>query len=192
MAERDSAAKRRPDRRLRMHWRHEQLSLQMALAAALHHSRNVGPVTYNALRSQRTARAGVWGRELNYTATIRDPLPLPTHTHQPEHFSLGEEPGGARPDRLFGVQPQAQVLRRTVLQIVDPSLPATEDLCRRWWNSCRTSSASFGRSHLIPSRLSKCPGSCLRTSPCERQFASRSWRSSWWKCRRSYSGPWCS
>ena len=34
------AAKRRRDRRLRMHWRHEQLTLQMALAAALHHSRD--------------------------------------------------------------------------------------------------------------------------------------------------------
>ena len=37
------AAKRRRDSRLRMHWRHEQLALQMALAAALHHSRDVGP-----------------------------------------------------------------------------------------------------------------------------------------------------
>ena len=118
MAERDSAAMRRRDRRLRMHWRHEQLTLQMALAAALHHSRYVGPVTNNALRSQRTARAGVWGRKLNYTATIRDPA-----TPQPELFSLyEEEPSGARPDRLFGVRPQAQVLRRTVQQIVDPVL----------------------------------------------------------------------
>ena len=52
------AAKRRRDSRLRMHWRHEQLALQMALAAALHHSRDVGPVSYNGVRSQRTARAG--------------------------------------------------------------------------------------------------------------------------------------
>ena len=61
MAERDSAAKRRRDRRLRMHWRHEELMLRMALTAALHHSRDVGPVTYNALRSQKTARA--WEEE---------------------------------------------------------------------------------------------------------------------------------
>ena len=61
---------------------------------------------------------------MNYTATIRDPT-----TPQPELFSLEEEPGGARPDRLFGVRPQAQVLRRTVQQIVDPvpSLPAVDD-----------------------------------------------------------------
>ena len=129
MADRDSAAKRRRDRRLRMHWRHEQLTLQMALAAALHHSRDVGPVTNNALRSQRTVRAEEWGRELNYTATIRDPLsPSPaSHTHT--HTSRSSSALGARPDRLFGVRPQALVLRRTVQQIVDPvpSLPALDD-----------------------------------------------------------------
>ena len=56
-----------------------------------------------------------------------DPGPPPTH--QPELFSQEEEPGGARPDRLFEVCPQAQVLRRTVQQIVDPvpSLPALDD-----------------------------------------------------------------
>ena len=39
------------------------LRCEMALAAALHHSRDVGPVTYNALRSQKTARA--WEEEEN-------------------------------------------------------------------------------------------------------------------------------
>ena len=67
------AAKRRRDRRLRMHWRHEQLTLQTALAAALPHSRDVGPVSHNTPWSQRTARAGEWGREQNYTAETRDP-----------------------------------------------------------------------------------------------------------------------
>ena len=71
------AAKRRCDRRLRMHWRHEQLTVQMALTAALHYSRDVGPVSYNVLRSQRTASSGEWGREQNYTAETRDP-PLPS------------------------------------------------------------------------------------------------------------------
>ena len=32
----------------------------MAPAAALHHSRDVGPVSYNAPRSQKTARGGRW------------------------------------------------------------------------------------------------------------------------------------
>ena len=35
-------ASRRGERRLRMHWRHEQLSLRMALAAATHHSAQAG------------------------------------------------------------------------------------------------------------------------------------------------------
>ena len=51
-------ARRRRERRLRMHWRHEQLSLQMALAAALHHSRDGERGTYFSLRAQETARAG--------------------------------------------------------------------------------------------------------------------------------------
>ena len=37
---------------------------------------------------------------------------------------------------------------------------------------------SSPHSHLFPSRLSKCPRSCLRTSPCERLFGSCSWRNS--------------
>ena len=58
-------------------------------------------------------------------------------------------------------------------------------LCRRWWISCRTLSNSFVHSHLILSRLSKCPRSCLSMSPRARPCAFRSWRNSWWKCRRS-------
>ena len=58
-------AKRRGDRRLRMHWRHEQLALQMVLATVQHHS-------YGALRGQST---GV-GREQYFTAKTRDPPPL--------------------------------------------------------------------------------------------------------------------
>ena len=50
-------------------------------------------------------------------------------------------------------------------------------LCRRRWNSCQTSSVSSTRSCLIPSRLSKCPRSCLMMSLCERLRAIRSWRS---------------
>ena len=99
-----------------------------------------------------------------------------------------------RPDRLFAVSgPQARVQRRTVQQIVDfAPLPTLDDPAPQIWYSCLTCSAFFGRSHLIPSRLSKCPRSCLRTSPCERQFASRSWWNSWWKCLRSFPGPCCS
>ena len=92
------------------------MTVAMALAeSSSHHSS----------RGQKTARAGVWGREMNYTATIRDP-PTP----QPELFSLYEEPSGARLDRLSEVRPQDRDLRRTVDQIVDavPGLPALDVL----------------------------------------------------------------
>ena len=60
---------------------------------------------------------------MNYTATIRDPS-----TPKPELSSFEEEPGGARPDRLWEVRPQDRDLRRTVDQIVDavPGLPVLD------------------------------------------------------------------
>ena len=42
------------------------------------------------------------------------------------------------------------------------------------------------------SRLSKCPRSSSTSSQCELLFASRSWRNSWWKYRRSSPFPRCS
>ena len=57
-----------------------------------------------------------------------DPGPLPTH--QPELFSLEEEPGGLRPDRMPSLSgSQERVQRRTVQQIVDPVplLPTLDD-----------------------------------------------------------------
>ena len=91
------------------------MTVAMALAERTHHSS----------RGQTIARAGVWGHEQNFTATIRDP-PTP----QPELFELSfeEEPGGARPDRLSEVRPQARDLRRTVDQFVGavPGFPALD------------------------------------------------------------------
>ena len=107
------SARRRRERRLRSMLRHERMTVAMALAERLHHS------------AQRPEMARVWGREMNYTATIRDP-PTP----QPELFELSfeEEPGGVRPDRLSEVRPQERDLRRTVDQIVDavPEFPALD------------------------------------------------------------------
>ena len=51
------------ERRLRSWLRHERMTVAMALAESTHHSS----------RGQKNARAGVWEREMNYTATIRDP-----------------------------------------------------------------------------------------------------------------------
>ena len=96
------------------------MTVAMALAESTHHSS----------RGQRTARAGCGARvELHG----HDPGPFsPTHTHQPELFSLHEEePGGTQPDRIPSLSgPQERDLRRTVQQIVDtvPLVPLLDDL----------------------------------------------------------------
>ena len=54
MAERDSggAAKRRRERRLRMHWRHEQLMLRMVLQTTATRTKAEERETYSAPRRQ--------------------------------------------------------------------------------------------------------------------------------------------
>ena len=148
------AAKRRRDRRLRMHWRHEQLTLQMALAAALHHSRDVGPVTYNALRSQKTARA---------EATNNAPRSQTTSVAgDTEFFSLfEEEPRGVRGlDRMYEVRPQERDQRHTVEQIVDSragSLPSLDVPVPQMGNQLVEAYVGFSTVPHSLSRLSKCP-----------------------------------
>ena len=56
--ERVGAAKRRRERRLRAMLRHERQTVAMELAAALHHSRDVGPGKDDGLRAQKTASSG--------------------------------------------------------------------------------------------------------------------------------------
>ena len=94
--------------------------------AALAADRRNGPGReYAPFLTRREECRGV-GREMNFTATIRDP-PTP----QPELFSFfAEEPGGTRPDRIATLSgPQERDLRRTVQQIVDavPLVPCLED-----------------------------------------------------------------
>ena len=48
--------------------------------------------------------------------------------------------------------------------------------------SCGTSSNSFVHTHMILSRSSKCPRSCLSMSLYAPPCAFRSWQNSWWKC----------
>ena len=77
------------------------------MAAALHHSCDVGPGTNDASRGETTAR----------------------ETEEPELFTLFEEElGGTRPDRLSDVRPQERVQRRTVEQLVvaAPGLPTLD------------------------------------------------------------------
>ena len=86
MAERDSAAKRRRDRRLRMHWRNEKLTLQMALAAALRLSRDVGLVMNNAPREPEDCQGrGVGARDELH---VHDPGPPSHSTHTPPAGAL--------------------------------------------------------------------------------------------------------
>ena len=67
------AAQRRRQRRVRSWLRHERMTVAMALAESTHHSS----------RGQTIARAGVWGHELNYTATVRNPPPPPAGALHP-------------------------------------------------------------------------------------------------------------
>ena len=91
------AAKRRRERRHRAYLKYAQMSVAVALSEYKHHTS----------RGQRMDRAGVWGHELN--------------TPQPEFFSLEEQPGEVRPDRLSAVSgPQERVQLRTVQHIFDP------------------------------------------------------------------------
>ena len=165
------AAKRRRDRRLRMHWRHDQLTLQMVLATVQHPS-------YDAPRGQRTAtRTGERG--------VREEL-------------FGDDPGSPHPPARAlqllrarrGSQGRSRTLRRkrglcgtpwsTGLKRA-PSCRSPMLQCRRvgtsWWSSiCRSLSW-----------LSKCPRSLLH--PVVLATARFPWcrrRNSWWKCLRSF------
>ena len=115
------AARRRRERRLRMHWRHEQLSLQMLLATFQHHS---------APRGQTTARSGERVRGEVYGQVPGAPPPQAAGA-QFFAMDVDEVPaaGGSRPDRLAPVSgPQERVLRHTVEQAGDvvPGLPALD------------------------------------------------------------------
>ena len=91
----------------------------MALAESAHHTS----------RGQKTARAGVWGHGLNYTATIRNP-PTHTHTSRSSSASTKQSPAGRGQTGLLPLYaPHERDLRRTVQQIVDtvPLVPLLDD-----------------------------------------------------------------
>ena len=69
-------AKRRRERRLRSWWRHEAQGVQAAVVSALHHSRDVGPAKYEALRGQKKT-AEVEEAGLVTHSGLRAPKPLP-------------------------------------------------------------------------------------------------------------------
>ena len=72
-------------------------------------------------------------------------------------------------------------------QIVDtaPALPILDVPVPLMGEQAGGSSVSSIRCVLLPSRLSTCPRSSSRTSPCDACVASRSWWNSWWKCQLS-------
>ena len=150
------SARRRRERRLRSFLRHERMTVRMELAAALHHSRDVGSGKNDGLRAQKTVNS----REDAVFFELYD-----------------EDTAGWRPPCLGEPPvPQARVQRHTVEQIIDtalglPKLDVPVPLM-------------VTRFRLLPSRLSTCPRSSSRKSRCEPWFASRRWWSSWWKCRR--------
>ena len=140
------AAQRRRQRRLRSWLRHERMAVAVALAESTHHSS----------RGQTNARAGVWGREMNCTATIQDP---PTHPSRSSSScrSKKSRTGSLRwPGRRSGIC--GAPCSRSSMQSLRCRFSAV--LRRRWWNSCRTSYASSARPRLLQSNLSQCPRSC--------------------------------
>ena len=108
---------RRRERRLRSAWRHEQLSVAMALAAAAHHSAQPNA----ALRGQKPGTRAKEGE-------VRE-----------EHQALRRQtrlPPGMRPALLVGVQPQGHVKRHfaehlaelaPLVQILDAPVPQVVD-----------------------------------------------------------------
>ena len=109
------AAWRRLQRRLRIHWRHEQLTLQMFVATYEYHA---------APRRQMMARSGEWGRDVLHGQVPEHPTAQAAGT---QYFAMDvdEVPAtGSRPDRLAGVRPQ-RVQQHSADQIVDtaPALP---------------------------------------------------------------------
>ena len=145
----------------------------MVLATMQHHSHGV-------LRNQRTAtRTGEWGREMDLTATIRDPRP------QPELISLFEEaPGGGRPGSVTDFAPQVRVQRHRGAQ--GRGVPIRADP-RAADGEPADGSVPAPQYADSPSWLSKCPRS--RLHPVVLAGALFLWcrrRNSWWKCLQSY------
>ena len=90
-----TSAMRRRQRRLRSWLRHERQTVAMELAAALHHSRDVGPGTHAGLRAQKAASS----REEAGVETHNAPRGLKTPPPGMRPEQLPEAPGPQRCDR---------------------------------------------------------------------------------------------
>ena len=105
----------------------------MVLVAALHHSRDVGPVSYPALRSQRTARAGEATYYTSKTSVARD-------TAFFSLFDVEDAVWGTRPTPLSEVWPQDGMMRHAVrdhehyapmVQVLDAPVPQPTEIPQR-------------------------------------------------------------
>ena len=113
VAHAQGAAWRRRQRRLRAHWRHEQLTLQMLLATYEHHA---------APRGQSKARSREEESEMNNAYGQKTPLLRAAST---VHFNLFDEGEvlAARPTPLVEVRPQLGVQRHTAEEIIETFVP---------------------------------------------------------------------
>ena len=107
------AAWRRRQRRLRTHWRHEQLTLQMLLATYEHHA---------APRGQMKARSRREESEFNNAFGQKTPPPRAASTM---YYRLDDDGDvlAARPSPLVEVRPQSGLQRHTVEQNIQTFVP---------------------------------------------------------------------
>ena len=90
--------------------------------------------------------------------------------------------GGSRPDRLLDVSgPQERVLRRTVEQIVEPvrGVPVLDAPVSQMVDQAAEVVRFFVSLLVVAEQVIEVP-----TIISERCSGLRSWRNSWWKCRR--------
>ena len=169
------SARRRKERRLRAWLGHEGMTVAMALAECQHHS----------AQRQETARAGVWVRGALHGEVPEAPTSQESGT---QHFFLDDdsvpELGGSRPDRLVDVRPQERVPRRIVEQIVDivPVVQLLHAPVPQPVDSVVEVLKILDKSLPDVEQVIEVP-KILQHVALQRSSL-RSWRNSWWKCRR--------
>ena len=90
----EGSARRRRERHLRAWWRHEQASVSAAVVSDLHHSCDVGPVLYEALRGHKKTTEGEVEEHVTHAALRAQTGPPPG-----KRPGILPEPGPQRSDR---------------------------------------------------------------------------------------------
>ena len=110
-----SAAKRRMLRRLRSHWRHEQFSIRMALASAVHHSHmRVAPQTDFVLAATYAATAEAPQVVGSFLLSDDFAASMYNQVHQEQLVAT------VQPHAIFIETPEVQVVDQILEQIVEP------------------------------------------------------------------------